>query len=206
MNPHKDRDSYQKTMTPIFAVMCFTEGCAVKAPRPFVNEHGQAVASNSTDKLPALSREAMDILHGRPLGNFIKPPEETFICLIIAKYLAWYFTTNSEENYDLTEFKKENDSGNRVLPIAPWKGSGTSGWEQVDYDFFWRNIQKVMSDYHTDKVKEMQDRWCVFNFPKPSTTEINDEEDDEDGNGSGNEGTNGTDKSTTKDTVTLFEF
>ena len=160
LKPRGDRDAYEKTMLPIFALMCFTEGCPVPCKTPFLDANGNPVAPQSQRMLPRLSMQGMDILHGKSVSTFIKPPEEVFICLTLAKFIL---SKLQGLDVNVDEFRVGNPP---QLPVCSYKAKTNDGYDQTDINFFYEHIQRVVEIMKEDRAKPMKERWMVFDYPE----------------------------------------
>lgn len=162
LSPRSNRDLYEPLMRPILAVMCFTEGCVARTKSPFLNSDGSPVASLGEGMIPRLSTQGMKALNKKSLSDFMLPPEEVFVCLTLAKCIAWKM---KNDGHALTEFCTPNTN---ALPVSPWKGKKTDAYEQDDIDFFYSHITVVNEVYKEDRQKPVSQRWMYFDF----TTEL----------------------------------
>lgn len=139
--------------------MCFTEGCPNKVNMPFQNAEGKATpAKNEHQNHPKLSKQGYLALHGKSLGDFIKPPEEVFICLTLAKYLLYKLKN------DLGPPKNYLDGEPSSFPVSPWKEQSNQGYEQIDLDFFFHHCRRVVDIHKEDLSKDVKERWVCFDY------------------------------------------
>jgi hypothetical protein len=148
--------------------MCFTEGCVARTKLPFVNSEGSPVASLGEGMIPRLSTQGMKALNKKSLSHFMLPPEEVFICLTLAKYIAWKI---KKEGHPLDEFFPLGESS---LQVSPWKGKKTDAYEQDDIDFFYRHIGTINALYKDDKNKPKSEQWMYFDFDAELPNNAND--------------------------------
>lgn len=171
LHPRGDQDAYEKNMRPVFAFMCFTEGCPIKCRTPFINSTNVAVAAQNKGMLPRLSRMGKATLQGKSLSTFIKPPEEVFICLTLAKYILHQL---QERDVSTDEFRVGNPP---ELPVGPYRPKSNDAYDQNDINFFYSNLKKVHGIMMKDLKKKKELRWVYFNFEEPhSVDDANDSE------------------------------
>ena len=146
-------------MGPIFQIMCFTEGSPARIRSPFLNSSNSAVSYNTAGMQLRLSIPAKAKLNGRSLSDVIKPPEEVFICLVVAKFLLAKLISEGKANAD--EFKVGSPL---ALPVTPYKAKSNDAYEQNDINFFYRHVKTVLSLYKEDLEKAVDKRWIYFDF------------------------------------------
>lgn len=169
LNPRTNRDTYNSRMTPILALMCFTEGCPCPVKQPFVNAAGKEVPRSSAmgSMLPVLSTSAMRAINKSTVSCYISPAEETYICLVLSKYLLYYLERAS---VDLDEFRKQttvvvDQQVSAPLIVEPWRGSKADSVDQKDLDFFFTRRPIVDKAYAEDcKEKDLSLRWLYLDF------------------------------------------
>jgi hypothetical protein len=121
-------------------------------------------ARTNNDADSRLSKTAMKKLDRKSLSRWFFPPEETFVCWVIAKYLLYYFTTKDERrNWSVTKFMVTNAMGESILPLLPWSPSNNETLTQNDLDFYFKWSGIVGQKYAEDNNKTTEEQKFLYN-------------------------------------------
>lgn len=173
LNPRGNFQVDNDLLMPIFALMCFTEGTTLcKTVKPFLNDKGTPVAFSSEHATSSLSTEAMEALNGRKFSSIIYPPEEAFICLILAKYVMHLLHNSHRRSCppDPNNFASDEDDdfasmlekeGITTYGIIKYKKETNESYDKNDFRYFFKQVEKIHKicqlEARQDSNKEIDD-------------------------------------------------
>jgi hypothetical protein len=158
LHPRANRQQYTSSMKEILMLMCFTEGSSCPARKPFVDKDGREVARSDREMLPILSASAMRALHQKTISCFIFPAEETFICLVLAKFLLFHLRRTDMEM--VTQFLDQSQ-----VILEPWRGAKADSVDLKDLSFFFSRRSLVDKCFLEDKkLTDVREHWFYIDF------------------------------------------
>jgi hypothetical protein len=109
----------------------------------------------------------MKQLNKSTISDFIYPPEETFICLVLSKYILTELQKLGESVAPYEVDTGSADKPAKRLPVEPWKGAKADSVDLQDLDFFFSRQKRVHSVWLANKqVKNKSERDMYLDFSK----------------------------------------